>query len=544
MLAFVLAAAVALQGPQPFPISGVSELRGAWRFAQGDSAAWARPEHADGQWHLVQVPGSWSSQGLAGYRGYGWYRLQYRLDSTVTEPMGVRFGSVATAYEAFADGRRIGGVGDFPPHYRARSNVPVTFVLPAEALTRGEHVLAVRVYSDERTGGIVAPVLAGPVDALSAREFRVSFLLVATALLLVGISINLLFFWGRRPEATEHLYLFGHIVSLALVFIVWVPTLRAAVSATTDFYRLHLFFAGMAAALFCFAFRRLFDIDHHRLVAALGALYATLGALALVAPGWGELRGMGRYVFDPVLVAGCVVVLLLVVQQLRRGVEHAKLLLWGIAILAATLLHDVLGEWGVISGLGMPWVYGGAVFFVLTVALVTTRKIVDTAAIALYDRLTGLYRREVVLDALKREIRRAARTRAPLALIMMDLDRFKSVNDSLGHQAGDRVLAEVGRRLAEAGRAVDWLCRYGGEEFLAVLADSDAAGALLAAERFRSAVGALPIDAGRATRSVTLSAGIAAYDGSAEWPTVETLLGAADAALFRAKEGGRNRVVA
>jgi len=250
------------------------------------------------------------------------------------------------------------------------------------------------------------------------------------------------------------------------------------------------------------------------------------------------------YVFDPGLVVGSVVIVLLAVQQLRRGVEHAKLLLWGIGVLAVTLLHDVLGEWGVVPSAGMPWIYVGAVFFVLTVALVTTRKIVDTAAIALYDRLTGLYRREVVLDALKREIRRAARTRQPLSLIMMDLDRFKSVNDSLGHQAGDRLLAEVGRRLAEAGRAVDWLCRYGGEEFLAVLAGSDAEGALQAAERFRAAVGALPIDVGRATRTVTLSAGIAGYDGSAEWPTVETLLGAADAALFRAKEAGRNQVMA
>jgi diguanylate cyclase (GGDEF)-like protein len=542
MLAVLLAAA--LQGPQPFPTSGVAELRGAWRFAQGDSAIWARPGHADGVWRILQVPGSWSSQGLAGYRGYGWYRYRYWLDSTVTEPMGVRFGSVATVYEAYADGRRIGAVGEFPSHYRARTDVPVTFVVPAEALTRGEHVLSVRVYSNERTGGIIAPVLAGPVDALNAREFRVSFLLVATGLLLVGISINLLFFWGRRPEATEHLYLFTHIVSLALVFIVWVPTLRAAVSDSTDFYRLYLFLVGTAAAFFCFAFRRLFDVDYPRLVTFLGACYATLGALALVAPGWGQLRGLGKYVFDPALVAGCAVVLLLSAQQLRRGVEHAKLLLWGIAVLAVTLLHDVLGDWGVVSGLGPSWIYAGAVFFVLAVALVTTQKIVDTAAIALYDRLTGLYRREVVLDALKREIRRAARTREPLALIMMDLDRFKSVNDSLGHQAGDRVLAEVGRRLTEAGRAVDWLCRYGGEEFLAVLAGSDTAGALQAAERFRSAVGALPIDAGRAARAVTLSAGIAAYDGSAEWPTVETLLGAADAALFRAKEAGRNQVVA
>ena len=227
---------------------------------------------------------------------------------------------------------------------------------------------------------------------------------------------------------------------------------------------------------------------------------------------------------------------------MRRGVEHAKVLLWGAAVLAVTLLHDAVREWSGTAGVGLPWIYVGGVAFVVSVAYVATRRIVDTAAIALYDRQTGLYRREVVVDALRREIRRAARTRQPLALIMMDLDHFKTVNDSLGHQAGDRILAEVGRRLAEAGRAVDWLCRYGGEEFLAILAGSDSDGARLAAERFRSAVSALPIDAGRAQRTVTLSAGITTYDGGAEWPTVETLVGAADAALYRAKAEGRNQV--
>lgn len=542
MLALLLALVAAFQGPQPFPASGVSELGGTWRIAVGDSAAWARPEFDDAAWRLARVPASWSAQGLGAVRGFVWYRLHYTVDTTGAPPMGVRFSSVATAYEVFADGRPIGGVGGFPPTPAARSNVPVNLALPQQATTRGAHLLAVRVYSEEGTGGIVAPVLAGPLAALDARDARISLLLVGTALLLAGLSVNLLFFWARRPESTEHLYLFVHITCLALLFIVWVPPLRVTLSAAVDFYRLYLFFAGMAAAFFCFAFRRLFDLDPNRMVTALGFFFVAVATLGLVAPGWGELRAMGRYLFDPALLLASITVVVLAVVQLRRGVEHAKLLLWGIGIFGATLLHDVLVEWGVASNLGMPWIYAGAVFFVLTAAWVTSRKIVDTATLALYDRLTGLYRREVVLDALKREIRRAARTHQPLAVIMLDLDRFKNVNDSLGHQGGDRVLMEVGRRLTEAGRAVDWLCRYGGEEFLAVLAGSDAEGARYAAERFRSAVGALPIDAGRGARTVTISAGVAGYDGGESWPTVETLVGAADAALFRAKAAGRNTV--
>ena len=125
---------------------------------------------------------------------------------------------------------------------------------------------------------------------------------------------------------------------------------------------------------------------------------------------------------------------------------------------------------------------------------------------------------------------------------MLDIDKFKQVNDTLGHQAGDRVLAEIGRRMVDAGRAVDWLGRYGGEEFMGVLASTQLAGAELAAERIRQAVAALPIATGRTTRTITLSAGVAAYDGGEDWPTAEQLVGAADAALYRAKDGGRNRV--
>ncbi len=312
----------------------------------------------------------------------------------------------------------------------------MNFTLPREALTRGEHVLAVQVYSEEGVGGIVGPVLAGPLAALEARDARTSFLLVGTALLLIGISVNLLFYWGRRPENTEHLYLFVHVFALALLFLVWVPPFRIWLSEALDFYRLYLLLAGMAAAFFCFAFRRLLDLDRHRGVAGFGFLFAALGVVGLVTPGWSELRAIGMYLLDPALVVASLVVIVLAVQQLGRGVEDAKPLLWGIAFFVATLLHDVLGEWGWIVGRGMPWIYAGAVVFVLAVAWVTTRKIVDTATIALNDRLTGLYRREVVLDALKREIRRAARTHQPLALIMMDLDKFKTVNDSLGHQAG------------------------------------------------------------------------------------------------------------
>ena len=541
MLALLLIAA--LQGPQPFPTSAVAELRGGWRFAPGDSAIRARPEHDDAEWGAIEVPGTWGRGGIPALRGFGWYRLRYTVDSVPQEPQGIRFVGVTTAFEAYVDGRLIGGVGEFPPHYRARNLEAVNLSLPPEATTRGEHVLAVRVYSNEAVGGITESVQAGPLEQLESDGFRGSAFIIGVALLVIGISVHQLLYWARRPEATEHLYLFVFAASLGVALLMFEPQMRRALSPSIDWYRLYLFFAGSAAAFFCLAFRRLFEVDLIRVVEGLGAGFGVIGASALLLPGWTELRFVGTRVFDPLIVLTCVLTAALLVQQVRRGAEHAKALLWGLGIIAVTVIHDVAAEWGLLgSRAGVLWTHIGAVAFVTSVAYVTARKFVDTASIALNDRLTGLYRREIVLDALYREIRRAARTNQSLAVVMMDLDNFKAVNDSLGHQAGDRVLAEVGRRLATAGRAVDWLGRYGGEEFLAVLADSDIPGAELAAERFRQAVAALPIDVGRSPRPVTLSAGIASYDGGPEWPTPEQLIGAADAALYRAKAGGKNQV--
>ncbi|MEK7668320.1 MAG: diguanylate cyclase [Gemmatimonadota bacterium] len=544
MLSVLLAAAITVQGPVAFPTSAVTDLRAGWRYAVGDNAAWSRPGYLDASWRAAAVPAPWSAQGLEDFRGYVWYRLHYTLDSAAVAPLGLRFTGATGAYEVFADGRSIGGVGSLPPRYRARANVPVTVAFPPEALTRGEHVVAVRVYSEENVGGIVGPVLAGPLDELVAREWRTSDFLLATALFLVGVGIMQVFFYARRPEAVEHLLIFVFTLALAALFIVWMPQVRATLSASLDYYRLYLFFGSAAAAFFCFAFRRIFEVEDHRWVTGIGVYFACLAPLGFLLPGFEALRAVGNYLLSPGLLIASLVVVAIGVQQVRRGVDEARILLAGIAILTLTLVHDVFAEWGWLGPrIGLPWlVHGGSVALVLCVGYVTARKFVDTASIALNDRLTGLYRREVVMDALNREIRRSARTHQPIALIMMDLDNFKSVNDSYGHPAGDRMLAEVGRRLAEAGRAVDWLGRYGGEEFIAVLAASPLGGAELAAERFRQAVSALPIELGRASRTVTLSAGIAAYDGGAGWPTPAQLVGAADAALYRAKAAGKNQV--
>ncbi len=167
------------------------------------------------------------------------------------------------------------------------------------------------------------------------------------------------------------------------------------------------------------------------------------------------------------------------------------------------------------------------------------------AVLAETDGLTGLANRRCFDAALHREWLRAARERTSVALLMVDLDRFKSYNDRLGHPAGDECLRRVARAIAAMSRRpADLAARYGGEEFAVILPDTDRTGARHIADELRRAVLALAIDHPQGNDGkVTVSIGIAARlpaPGEAE----STLLAAADAALYRAKNEGRDRAVA
>jgi diguanylate cyclase (GGDEF)-like protein len=157
-----------------------------------------------------------------------------------------------------------------------------------------------------------------------------------------------------------------------------------------------------------------------------------------------------------------------------------------------------------------------------------------------YDQLTGLLTRESLFLALDMEMKRCLRYRLPLSVLMMDLDRFKSVNDTHGHLVGSQVLSGVGRVIRESIRTVDVSARYGGEEFLSYVAETTTAAALEVAERIRRAVESHVFSVDGRTVRLTISIGIAGCPEHGK--NVKTLVGRADRALYQAKGGGRNRV--
>lgn len=156
------------------------------------------------------------------------------------------------------------------------------------------------------------------------------------------------------------------------------------------------------------------------------------------------------------------------------------------------------------------------------------------------DPLTGLYNRRYLDSTLERELARCKRDGNPLALILIDIDHFKQVNDTYGHQAGDEILLRLAAMLAGMARAGDVACRYGGEEFLLLMPTMPMASARERAEALRIAFEALEVPFGAFNLKATVSIGIAAYPG--QGTSADELIRSADTALYRAKNLGRNRV--
>lgn len=158
-----------------------------------------------------------------------------------------------------------------------------------------------------------------------------------------------------------------------------------------------------------------------------------------------------------------------------------------------------------------------------------------------FDALTGTHNRRYFEEAFKREVLRSLRHARPLALLVIDVDHFKQVNDRLGHLVGDEVLRSIGGQLKRRTRADEMLARYGGEEFMLVLAEASFADAVQVAEELRQAIADTPIETSRGPVVVTISVGVAHCDGRSE-TTAQQLIDRADSRLYEAKGNGRNRV--
>jgi diguanylate cyclase (GGDEF)-like protein len=169
------------------------------------------------------------------------------------------------------------------------------------------------------------------------------------------------------------------------------------------------------------------------------------------------------------------------------------------------------------------------------------RLIEQLENLSLHDGLTGIYNRRYLEEYLERSVEECKRYGIALSVIMMDIDHFKEVNDTYGHQLGDEVLKKFAERLKENIRRVDMLARYGGEEFTVIMKNTDIKGAVVLAEKLRKAVYQRPFEVGGHSITLMMSLGVAEMQPG-ETMDAAQLLREADILLYRAKDAGRNRV--
>lgn len=164
---------------------------------------------------------------------------------------------------------------------------------------------------------------------------------------------------------------------------------------------------------------------------------------------------------------------------------------------------------------------------------------------AVTDSLTGLYNRRYLASHLSAMFDRAFWTGRPLSVMILDIDYFKRVNDTYGHDVGDKVLQDFAERISGTVRGIDLACRYGGEEFLIAMPDTDLAFASVVAERLRQEIASqkFVLNGGRDELSVTVSVGLASTETGPEDDSAQKLIKRTDEALYKAKTDGRNRVI-
>lgn len=236
----------------------------------------------------------------------------------------------------------------------------------------------------------------------------------------------------------------------------------------------------------------------------------------------------------------------------RWGWALAGPLLAGALVLGARTVHAVMAADTITTtasansalnvGAAFLYLVLTMVFQLTLVSLVITSLVAELRRIARHDPLTGLPNRRAIDEALHDEAHRARRLGDSFAVLMIDADHFKSVNDRFGHAGGDRALQHLAAVMAAQVRDIDRLGRYGGEEFIVLMPATLREEAEAAAQRLRERAAAVPMHLNADPLRLTVSVGLAAWQG--EGDTVEALLRRADEALYRAKRNGRNRVEA
>jgi diguanylate cyclase (GGDEF)-like protein len=554
---------------------GIHSLSGSWAFHPGDDPHWADPLFDDVSWVRLNVPESWGRQGYQDTFGIAWYRIRVNPDWPSNQPLGVTIGKIDAAYELFVDGVKVGGVGQMPPTPQQEYDRHATYIVPFTS-PRPSLTLALRVWRppgmrEGEAGPTGGPFEIGPLAALIERaNLSEVDRLVLSCLFTVG-AIYIFGLWLLRPKSLEYAW-FAAVAIFAALYTFLLTQWKYVLSSDFMFLKrtehLMLYLTAIVMIEFVWTFLGRVKPWWLRFIQlSFGA-----GALCvLLSPGLGVALAL-LPVLEVYYFSLAVIGLGFLAYWAYQGDRNALVVSVGLLAITLAMSHDAIVDRGFMPGPRFA-AFGFAVLLTamaLTLAVrfhhavegldqlsrelegrvqQRTMELADAyrqmEELALRDPLTNLLNRRAVQQRASAGLSLAHRRGSSFSLALIDVDHFKSINDTHGHAAGDRVLVAVAEVLTSTARVSDDVARWGGEEFLVLLPDSDGRSAMFACERLRAAIEAVTIFDDDSVRiPVTVSVGVAGAVMSAETvpPSFAELARLADNELYRAKESGRNRI--
>ncbi|MEP1473100.1 MAG: diguanylate cyclase [Halieaceae bacterium] len=554
-------------------LQGKFSIAGQWQFQPGDDLAWATPEYDDSAWQGHPVPGRWPREGYPETSQFAWYRLTLQLQDFDRESrsngqqLGVRIGKVMNAYELYAGGKLLGGVGQLPPLAEIDYDRQKVHVLPTSAIADdGTLVLAMRVWGGEKYA--LNNWGAGPYDGEFAIGSYSTMLLSGVGsqvpglifcMLFIGFGVYNIYLFYRNRQMNSYLW-FGLLAVNIGLYGLMLNQWKYAFDIS--FLALKKFEFGLIYVLPALAIQAVWTLLDERIPRPLRAYQLTFVAssiLVLVIPGHAihvQSLGFIQLWMLPTLIYAP----WLIIRKLREGNAEARTLFIGALIFVATCINDLMIDFAQAdTSRLMP--YGFVVVMVaMSISLankftsslsrleeeVAERTADLTAAnerlaeAAKIDPLTGLYNRRGFAEEAATEIKRVFRNSRAFSVIIGDVDNFKAFNDQYGHACGDHVLHRVADLLKDRTRDVDRIARWGGEEFILLLPETEAAGAGALADKLRETIADNLFEFEGERLRITMTFGVAEHRAG---ESLEACIARADAALYHGKEHGRNKVM-
>lgn len=572
-----------------FSLQKPVSIAGQWKFHTGDDPSWAQPQFDDHSWQKLQVPQDWGKQGFKGYTGYAWYRVSLQLcasncdrETSVENTLyglAVILGKIQSAYELYAGGQFLGGMGGLPPNVVSSFDQYGTFRIPRSAIDeQGRLVLALRVWRSEQVGRAWeagpydGPFLLGSVEQLTSYFFYSQLLVLVLSAVYLVLGCYHCYIYTRHRALTEMLW-FGVLAIAVSVYSLIISQWRFALPLNFAMQQKIEFGTVFLLTPIAIEFAaRLMAVKLWSGIRFYQYSFIALAALVLVVPGltvnYILLTAWQVYVLPAVFG-----LMALVIGQAWLGNIDARKTLAGFLVCGAMALFDLISDLNflglpallplgfVIVMLSMPVALGDRITRLVktmeahTIELDNLQKNLEQTVeqrtrelqeanhqlerVAHVDLLTQVANRRAFLEHAENEIAWVRRSGQPFSLIVADIDHFKMFNDEFGHACGDFVLTKVATTLNKSVRSTDLFARWGGEEFVFILRETDADGALELAEKCRATIELLRCVYSGMELGVTMTFGVAEYQS---WMTIEECIEEADDALYHGKAAGRNTV--